>query len=150
MKYKRHGLSKHSLHAVWMLMKQRCYNPKATGYCNYGGRGVEVCDEWKNDFKAFYDWAIGNNWQYGLDLDKDIKGNGMLYSPDNCVFVTTKENCNNTRDNTYFIVEGIQLSMATISNKFNISYTTLRARMRRGWNILDAINKPVRKFSKAA
>lgn len=141
-----HGLTKHPLYTVWALMKQRCNDPNATGYENYGGRGVMVCDKWQNDFKSFYDWCITNGWEYGLDIDKDIRGNGMLYSPENCIFVTTKTNCNKTRKNKYFVIDGITYSMSEVADKYNLRYTTVRRRIGLGWSIEEVINEPIRKF----
>lgn len=81
------------LYNVWDAMKQRCYNKNNQRYSSYGGKGVYVCDEWVNDFKAFYDWAINNGYKKGLVLDKDIiclvkDVEPMYYSPDTCQFVT--------------------------------------------------------------
>lgn len=88
-----HGLSTAPVHSVWNNIKTRCYNPKTWNFKNYGGRGIRVCDEWLNDFKAFYDWAMNNGYEKGLQLDRiDNDGN---YEPSNCRFVTAKENCQN-------------------------------------------------------
>lgn len=87
-----HGLTGHPLYSVWTDIKTRCYNKNRKQYKNYGGRGVTICNEWKNDFKCFFDWAIKNGWRKGLELDKDILGNGLIYSPSNCCFVTKINN----------------------------------------------------------
>lgn len=91
-----HGYGKHPLQAVWQAMKQRCYNPDNPNYCRYGAKGVEVCDEWRNDADAFTQWALANGWQPGLHLDKDAysdaQGIQRVYSPDTCRFTTAKEN----------------------------------------------------------
>lgn len=93
----RHGLSRHPISAVWGDMKNRCNNPKCQYYHVYGARGIKVCDEWANDFKVFYDWAIAKGWKKGLHIDRIDSNKG--YSPDNCRFVTPKENMNNRRSN---------------------------------------------------
>ena len=91
----KHGLSKDPLYSRWKTMKQRCYNPKCKSYKNYGGRGIQVCQEWKNDFLAFYNWAINNGYQKELEIDrKDNDGN---YTPENCRFVTRSKNNKNRR-----------------------------------------------------
>lgn len=87
-----HGLRNHGLYKVYVNMVDRCTREKASSYPRYGARGVRVCKEWLDDFKCFYDWAILNGWEKGLQLDKDLKGTGFLYSPDSCCFLTPKEN----------------------------------------------------------
>lgn len=89
----RHGLSKHPLYRVWVGMRVRCYDPKHCMYHRYGGRGITVCDEWLESFKAFYDFAIAHGWRKGLETDR-IDNNGN-YEPQNVRFVTTLENHQN-------------------------------------------------------
>lgn len=89
----KHGLSSHKLYGVWRGMKQRCSDPFKQGYENYGGRGISVCDEWKADFKQFFDWCKNNGYEEGLQIDRiDNDGN---YAPENCRFVTPSENKKN-------------------------------------------------------
>lgn len=91
-----HGLSKHPLFRVWSNIIDRCYGlkPKDKGYCYYKGKGITMCDEWKSNFKNFYDWAFSNNWKKGLSIDrKDSDGN---YEPNNCQFITRSENSRRT------------------------------------------------------
>lgn len=85
----------HPLYRVWTSLKERCLNPKHANYKYYGGKGVKICDGWFN-YKKFYDWCLGNGWGKGLQLDKDIKGDGTLYSPETCCFVTPKINTQNS------------------------------------------------------
>lgn len=87
----------HPLYDVWKGMKARCRDKKHISYKNYGGRGVTVCEEWQKDFFAFYNWAISSGYKEGLKLDKDIKGNGLLYSPDTCLWVSNKDNVRASR-----------------------------------------------------
>ena len=96
----KHGLYKHRLYGVWANMKERCYNPKATEYSAYGGRGIAVCKEWRDNFKAFYDWAISNGYdetaprgQCTIDRIDNDKG----YSPDNCRWISQKAQYTNTQ-----------------------------------------------------
>lgn len=86
----KHGKSHHRLYVIYTNMKQRCYNENVPEYHVYGGRGITVCDEWKNSFEAFYEWAIANGYSDGLTIDrKDNDGN---YESSNCQWITKSEN----------------------------------------------------------
>lgn len=88
-----HGKSKERIHKEWRGILHRCKNPSASHYENYGGRGITVCDEWKEDFMVFYEWSMQNGYADNLTLDR--KDNDKGYSPDNCRWVTHMENCHN-------------------------------------------------------
>ena len=71
-----HGKSRTKLNAVWQAMKQRCFNENNVNYIGYGGRGIKVCDEWKNSFIEFYNWSIKNGYKEGLSIDRiNVNGN---------------------------------------------------------------------------
>lgn len=90
-----HGLRNHPIYNIWDGMKQRCHNPNNPGFKDYGARGIIVCEEWRNDFKSFFDWALTNGWEMGLENDRiDVNGN---YEPSNCRFVTPSINARNKR-----------------------------------------------------
>lgn len=101
-----HGLSKTGIHRTWEGMKQRCYDSNQIAYKNYGGRGVEICDLWKNDFISFYNWCIENNWKKGNQIDR-INNDGN-YEPENCRIVSRKYNLRNRRNT--FMIDGKCLS----------------------------------------
>ena len=136
---KTHGLRKHPLYGVWNNMKSRCYSSKSAVYRFYGGRGVKVCDEWVNSFESFYNWAIQNGWEKGLELDKDKRGDGMCYSPDTCCFLTKKKNKNITRRCRYIMVENTKYSLSELSEKFNIDYRKLQRSLNKGISIENII-----------
>lgn len=96
--YETHGQAKgeHTrLYNIYHGMKKRCYNPKSKSYKYYGGRGINVCDEWLCDFIAFYKWAIDNGYKDNLTIERiDVNGN---YEPNNCKWVTMDEQHKNTR-----------------------------------------------------
>lgn len=94
---KKHGESGTRLYNIWRSMKQRCYYQKHMAFHNYGGRGISICKEWLSNKILFFVWARSHGYKDTLDIDR-INNNGN-YSPDNCRFVTKKENNNNRRDN---------------------------------------------------
>lgn len=92
-----HGLTKHPLYDVWQQMVLRCYNEKHPQFKDYGGRGIEVWKDWKEDFLEFYEWCLKNGYKEGLTLDR--KDNDGFYSPQNCSFITHAEQNRNRRNN---------------------------------------------------
>lgn len=59
----KHGMSNTRLYEVWKKIKQRTRNPDNKAYKNYGGRGIDICEEWASDFAAFYQWAMENGYR---------------------------------------------------------------------------------------
>lgn len=85
-----HYLCKHPLYGVWWSMRNRCFNRNSKSFPFYGEKGISVCDEWKNSFIKFYDWAIKNGYKQGLSIERmNPKGN---YCPENCEWITLREN----------------------------------------------------------
>lgn len=87
----------YSLRERYHGLLKRCYSKRHKNYCLYGARGIQVCDEWRYSFAAFRDWAYANGWDPSLQIDRiDCDGH---YSPDNCRWVTSRENNRNRRNN---------------------------------------------------
>jgi hypothetical protein len=143
----KHGLRNHPLYAIWLQMKQRCYNENNASYPGYGGRGISVCSEWKDDFAVFYDWAINSGWQKGLSIERvDFNGN---YEPSNCTWIPMSEQSKNTRLTHKITFNGETHSVGSWAKIIGISESTLRFRLRsRNYTIEEALSKPVdKKFS---
>lgn len=109
---------------AWKAIKQRCNNPKCKAYSNYGGRGIKVCDEWEN-FSSFLEWALANGYAAGLEIDRvDPNGN---YSPNNCRWITCKENINNRRKTIFLTVNGVTRARTEWETVANISKGTVKS-----------------------
>lgn len=123
-------------------MKARCHNPRNKRYDRYGGRGITICDEWRDSFEAFRDWAMANGYQENLTLDrKDTDGN---YCPENCKWATQKEQQNNRSNNVKVEYHGETMSLKQWAEKAGIDYSCLYARLNRGWTFEKAISTPSR------
>lgn len=125
---KKYSISHPKLKGVYYAMIDRCYNTSNKGYKTYGAKGVIVCDEWKNNPQSFFDWAaIG--YREGLQLDKDIIGNGLLYSPLTCCWITHKENQSKTARSHKVKYNGEEINLSKLSEISNIPDETLRHRI---------------------
>jgi hypothetical protein len=122
-----HRLTNTSLYRVFRSMKERCSNPNCESYHYYGGRGINVCNEWRNDFLSFHKWAYENGYKKDLSIDR-IDNNGN-YCPENCKWSTSKEQANNKRNNILISYEGNLVSITEASRLSGIAHSTLNSRV---------------------
>jgi hypothetical protein len=94
-RFKTHGLSKTGIYRIFHGMKNRCFNRNNQSYCDYGGRGISICQEWLDDFLLFHSFCLENGWKPGLEIDR-INNDGW-YQPDNCRFIPGVDNNRNRR-----------------------------------------------------
>lgn len=121
-------------------MLQRCENPNAHAYKNYGGRGITVCEEWHN-YETFRDWALANGYeetkQGKCTLDRIDTSKG--YSPDNCRWVDMKTQQRNRRNNVRLTLDGITKTLPEWAELTNTKPVTLRKRYEYGWSVREII-----------
>ena len=112
--FTKHGLRRHPLYVVWQGLMERTGVVKGANdrvRRDYADRGISVCDAWRC-FESFAEWSLSHGYEKGLQIDR-IDNDGP-YSPDNCRFVTPKQNSNNRR-NTHRLSDGTPLAMLASS-----------------------------------
>lgn len=128
------------LYGIWQNMKARCYNKNNARYSSYGGRGVKVCEEWLNDYMAFYKWAMESGYEDNLTIDRiNVNGN---YAPNNCRWATNVQQSCNRRTNIFITIGNTTKSLKEWCDIFELPYKTVNARYKRNENItLDELFK---------
>lgn len=124
---------------AWSNMIDRCYNPNYEGWHNYGGRGVIVCDRWRNDPLAFRK-DMGDPTR-GKSLDRiDVNG---IYSSENCRWASHQRQCWNKRTNVMVDFHGHHVCLAEAAKMAGLRYSVVWQRVHNGWSTHDALNVPV-------
>ena len=136
---KKHGMASNRLYNIWSHMKSRCLNKNDRAYRRYGGRGITVCEEWQQ-FKPFMKWALENGYNDDLEIDR-INNNGN-YSPENCRFVTPKENSRNRRSNRLITIDGKTKTLAEWSEISGLDSSLIRFRVVNGWSEKQLLVSP--------
>ena len=137
-----HGETDRRLYTEWAAMKARCYNPRNKRYDRYGGRGIAICDEWRESYETFRNWALANGYRDDLTIERnDTDGD---YCPENCKWATQKEQQNNRSNNVKIDYHGETMSMKQWAERVGMEYSCLYARLNRGWTFERAISTPSR------
>lgn len=123
---------------VWNGMIQRCHNPRNNHYENYGGRGIAVCEEWRESFEAFF--ADMGKRADGLTLDRIDNDKGYL--KENCRWATRKEQQNNLRKNVRVEYQGQTKTLTEWAEALGIERQNLYSRIARGWEASRAFTTP--------
>ncbi len=110
-----HGMRYTRIYRTWLNMKQRCFNPRQENYKYYGAKGIKVCKEWTEDFKAFLSWAVDNGYKNNLTIDR--KNNKKGYNPENCQWVTIGKNVKK-KD----ITKKVRKNMSNAAKKRRVNY----------------------------
>ena len=127
------------LYGVWCAMKERCSNPRNKSYKNYGGRGIKVCEDWKNNYLSFYKWAVENGYELGLTIDR--KNNNGCYCPDNCRWVTSAQQNRNYSRNHFITYNGETKCIADWAKHFGINEATVLFRIKQGKALEEVFSK---------
>lgn len=140
----KHGLYGTPLHKKYRGMIERCYDKNSDHFKYYGERGIIVCDEWRKDFKSFYDWAIKNGYEKHLTIDR-IDNNGN-YEPSNCRWVDIYVQANNKRNNRVITYNGKTQTLKQWCNELDLPYKQTHARIYKSkWSIEKAFSEIYRK-----
>ena len=137
----KHGMWGTPEYRSWDAMLQRCYNHQHRSWANYGGRGITVCERWRNSFEAFYaDMGNKPTLQHTIDRYPEKSGN---YEPGNCRWATRKEQQRNTRTNHLLTFRGETLTMAEWAERLGFGDWIIESRLRRGWTIEKTLTLPL-------
>lgn len=143
----KHGLTGSPEYQTWLHIKQRCYDPNAAGYDRYGGRGIVVCDRWKDDPAAFIqDMGPRPGAEYSVDR---INNDGP-YSPENCRWATRIQQARNTRRTTMLTYKGETKPLNDWAEMHGLAVMTVRSRLSAGWDVERALTTPPMNHRSAA
>lgn len=138
----RHGMSKTKTHRAWLRMIERCENPSNIEYPRYGGRGIRVCDRWRNSFEAFLaDVGERPSPRHSLDRYPNNDGN---YDPANCRWATPTEQARNRRSNRLLTCFGHTATIAEWAEISGINAQTITWRLGHEWPAETAVSTPSR------
>ena len=137
---KTHGMSRTTEYQSWVDIKRRCINPNNPCYSDYGGRGITICDRWKNSFENFLaDMKLKPTPKHSIDrIDNDGD-----YCPENCRWSTDVEQNNNRRDNRFITIGCVTLTIAQWSKEMSFGKSVIQDRLKSGWSERDAVLIPV-------
>lgn len=129
------------LGSIYHNMKTRCTNPNYDKYKWYGGKGISVCEEWSNSYDTFEEWALRHGYTDDLTLDRiDPNGN---YCPENCRWVSRKEQANNRSSNHFLTYNGKTMTIMQWSEETGLDYNCINQRIQAGWPVDKALTAPV-------
>lgn len=140
-RYTKHGMSRTYLYRRYNSIKRRCSGKDEEHNAYYSEKGIMMCDEWKNSFQAFYDWAMSNGYKPELSIDRIDGSKG--YSPENCRWVDMKTQANNRSTNHKITFNGRTLGMKQWAEELGIPRTTLYNRLKRGWSVEKTLTTPI-------
>lgn len=138
----KHGLYYAAEYRVWTHLVQRCTNPKNTSYQNYGGRGIKVCERWRESFVNFFS-DMGSRPTSKHQIDR-IDNDGH-YEPGNCRWATVAEQNRNMRRSQKITFNGRTMTIAEWGREIQLAPHALKNRLKKGWSIEAALTTPSKK-----
>lgn len=141
-----HGDSRKRLYKLYMQMVYRCHNSSYHRYCDYGGRGISVCQSWKYDYTAFKEWAVSHGYDDSLTIERiDVDGN---YCPMNCTWIPSSLQASNRRTSHIITAFGESkiVSKWVQDDRCKVNRKTLSKRVGSGWGEERAIVTPPRRW----
>lgn len=140
-----HGYARTPEYGVWAGIKARCYNPNKPSYVDYGGRGIRMCDRWRNSFSAFYE-DMGHRPSPDLTIERiDNEGD---YEPGNCVWAPRSVQSWNRRPTVWLEYKGRSINKRDASLIAGVPPDRIKQRLAKGWSVERAIETPVRPMRK--
>lgn len=137
----KHGMSDTRLYRIYYHMVQRCTNPNNARYKYYGGRGIKVCKEWLEDKELFFQWSMQNGYADNLTIDReDVNGD---YCPQNCRWITNKEQQENKQNTIVCSLFGEEKPSCVVADDNGINKRTVGERAKRGLKDEELIKNPV-------
>lgn len=141
-----HGKRRYPEYSVWAGMIKRCESKNEKCYPDYGGRGITVCERWRNSFQSFFD-DMGPRPSPKHEIDRiDTNGN---YEPSNCRWIIRLANSRNKRSNHLLELQGEVHCITEWEDILGLKRGTIDGRIRNGWSAERAITTPVRKIKNA-
>lgn len=132
----KHNLCHTRIYQIFEDMKVRCYRPSFKYYKYYGGRGIKICEDWLNNFKNFYDWAMNNGYDETLTIERiDVNKD---YCPNNCKWIPKSEQTKNTTRTKTITYNGQTKIASDWSRETGIPENTLLRRLKQ-FNDLDVV-----------
>lgn len=139
-RFTKHGGYRTREYKSWNAMSQRCLNPNSTGFENYGGRGIKICDRWQGSDGFLNFVADMGPRPRGMTLERN-DSNGD-YTPENTRWATPKEQQNNRRVSVLIAHEGQTMSQTEWAEHLGLSRNAVSERLRAGWDMTKAVTTP--------